>query len=512
MAHMTQHLYRAPWYCAPWLVCTLLIAACGGGSDSGSGPTLDAIAATPATIPLAVGGTQALTVTGTYSNASTANISSGLSFASDNSAVATVSAAGLVTGVANGTAHITITDTPAALSATPFTVTVSTASSTANTLPVTVDGGPPALGNTGTLDANTLFASVTLCTPGTTACQTIDHVQVDTGSYGLQIISSALNGAASPVPETINGAPLRECVQFADGYTWGSMVVADVRIGGRTIASLPVHLIGDAAAGTAPVDCSSGGGPAENTVAAFGANGVLGVGNFLQDCGAQCVTQAVPQLYYACPTSGCLATMVPLAQQLNNPVGALAADNNGAVIVLPPVTESGQTSVSGTLYFGIGTQANNGLGQAAFLTVDPSQGTLSTIFNGTTLTGSVIDSGSNAYFFDDAALTSMICSDYMNFFCPVTASRAPTSVNLSATLQGLNGVTSPLTFTIGNADSLFNASATLTAYPTLGGPNTSVNGDIAGFDWGLPFFFNRSVYILFETFTVGGTAGPAIGF
>lgn len=502
---MVKHPFRAAW-----LVGALLLAACGGGSSSGSGPTLDAIAATPATIPLAVGGTQALTVTGTFSNASTATISSGLAFASDNSAVATVSSAGVVAGVANGTAHITITDTAAALSATPVTVTVSAASSTANTLPVTVDGGPAALVNAGTPDANTLFASVTLCTPGsTTACQTIDHVQVDTGSIGLQILSSALNGAAAPMAESTSGGPLFECVQFADGYTWGSMVVADVQIGGRTIASLPVHLIGDAAAGTAPTDCSSGAGPLENTVEAFGANGVLGVGNFLQDCGAGCVSQAVAQLYYTCPSSGCVPTMVPLAQQLTNPVGALAADNNGVVIVLPPVTSTGQTSVSGTLYFGIGTQANNGLGQATFLTVDPSQGSLSTIFNGATLAGSIIDSGSNGYFFNDTALAT--CSDNTFYFCPVSGGAA-TSVDLSATLQGINGATSPQTFTIGNADSLFNASNTLTAYPTLGGPNTSVGGAVAGFDWGLPFFFDRSVYVLFETFTVGGTTGPAIGF
>ena len=38
---------------------------------------------------------------------------------------------------------------------------------------------------------NILYVNVTICAPGsTTNCQTIDHVQVDTGSQGLRILSS----------------------------------------------------------------------------------------------------------------------------------------------------------------------------------------------------------------------------------------------------------------------------------------------------------------------------------
>jgi hypothetical protein len=45
-----------------------------------------------------------------------------------------------------------------------------------------------------------VFTTVTICAPGsTTNCQTIDHVQVDTGSVGLRIISSVLaSGLALP--------------------------------------------------------------------------------------------------------------------------------------------------------------------------------------------------------------------------------------------------------------------------------------------------------------------------
>ncbi len=495
--------------------CALVLSACGGGSGT-PGPALTSIAATPLTIPLAVGAAQALTVTGTYANATTATLTSGVTFASDNPGIATVNSAGLVVAVADGTAHITVSDAAAALSATPVTVTVTAASSTANTLPVVVDGGPAALQAQSSIATNMLFATVTICTPGsTTACQSIDHVQIDTGSTGLGIFSSVLNGAAVPQPISVSGGPLRECLAYADGYVWGSMAYVDVRIGGRTIASLPVNMMGDPAAGAAPASCTAGYASElnESSVVAFGANGILGVGYFLQDCGVVCTTEPAPtQAYYACPTSGCVESTAALTQQMTNPVAALSADNNGVIIVLPSVTDTGQASVSGTLYYGIDTQTNNALGGAQLLTVldtGTTAGTLTTIFNGSTLTGSVIDSGSTGYFFDDASLN--VCKDYQ-FFCPLTSGLVPTTASLSATIQGENGATSAQAFTIGNADSLFAGSATLTAFPTLGGPNDSSNGIISGFDWGLPFFYGRSVYVLFETYTVSGTTGPAVGF
>jgi uncharacterized protein DUF3443 len=57
-----------------------------------------------------------------------------------------------------------------------------------NVAPLVVDNGPPAAG--GSIDVP--FVSVTVCIPGTSTCQTIDHVSVDTGSSGLRIIASVL--------------------------------------------------------------------------------------------------------------------------------------------------------------------------------------------------------------------------------------------------------------------------------------------------------------------------------
>src|SRR5690348_5327521 len=43
--------------------------------------------------------------------------------------------------------------------------------------------------------ANGVFTSVTVCVPGTSTCQTISDILVDTGSYGLRLLSSSAGGA-----------------------------------------------------------------------------------------------------------------------------------------------------------------------------------------------------------------------------------------------------------------------------------------------------------------------------
>lgn len=382
-----------------------------------------------------------------------------------------------------------------------------------NTLPVIIDQGPQALVDSGTISSNVLYASVTLCTPGSaTACQTIDHVQVDTGSTGLRIMSSALNGSVVPTAarDATSGLPLLECTQFADGYIWGSVVVADVKIGGRPLPSLTLHLIGATAAGAAPPGCVSG--PDEGNVVAFGANGVLGVGNFLQDCGPACAASAVAGFYYTCPstdTASCAPAIVASASQVANPVGVLDSDYNGVVIELPSVASPGSASVSGTLYFGIDTEDDNSLGTAQLLTLD-DQGTLVTSYEGAAQSDSFVDSGSNAYYYNANGIPT--CTDYTWFYCPINGSGGPGTIVQSATLTGGNGAFATVSFAVANADQLF-LSDSETTFPGLAGPNTDfTGGPLTGFDWGLPFFFGRSVYVLFEANQAGGVQGPAVGF
>lgn len=342
---------------------------------------------------------------------------------------------------------------------------------------------------------NGLYTSVTICVPGTANCQTIDGVQVDTGSVGLRLLASRVS---LPLPRKTDGGgnALANCASYADNsYTWGPMATADVRMAGEQAMSVPIQLIGAAAFAGAPDDCSSG-GTAADTVSALSANGILGLAVFRQDCGAACTGGRVPAVYYSCPVaSACTATAVPLQSQLQNPVWLFPQDNNGVLVTLPAVPSGGAPTVAGSLIFGIGTQANNALGSAKVYTTD-DVGNFSTLFEGTTYSSSYLDTGSNGIYFQDSDTISLpACPDGdSDFSCP------PTTVSLTATTVGHNGVSATVAFSVANAEALFNSNNA--AFNDLAGPDT---GD---FDWGLPFFLGRPTFIAIEGQSTSGGTGP----
>lgn len=86
-------------------------------------PTITSIALTPTAISLAPAATQQLTVTGTFSNATTAALTTGVTFVSSTTAVATINGTGLITALAAGTTTITATHTASTRTAN-VTVTV----------------------------------------------------------------------------------------------------------------------------------------------------------------------------------------------------------------------------------------------------------------------------------------------------------------------------------------------------------------------------------------------------
>src|SRR5579872_1335178 len=59
-----------------------------------------------------------------------------------------------------------------------------------NVVPISVNGGPLLTANPPSAYTNGAFVSVNVCVPGTSTCQTIDDVLVDTGSFGLRILGS----------------------------------------------------------------------------------------------------------------------------------------------------------------------------------------------------------------------------------------------------------------------------------------------------------------------------------
>jgi len=356
-----------------------------------------------------------------------------------------------------------------------------------NTLALEVNLGPA------NNSVDMAFASVTICVPSSSNCQTIPNIQVDTGSEGLRLLSSVVTLSLPTITDNSNNV-LQECVGFADGsYVWGPVAIADIQLAGEKAASVPIQVISASPSFAAPSACASGGGPDDNTVPALGANGILGVGVFREDCGAACTpaSSGVPALYYLCPNSVCQVSTVPLASQLQNPVWLFAQDNNGVLISLPSVPAGGEASASGSLTFGIGTQSNNALGNAQTYTTDAS-GDFQTTYNGIAYSQSYIDSGSNGlYFLDAATLGIPDCPDYPGiFYCPAS------TVNYTVTNTGLNATTGQVSFSIANADALFS-NPNFAAFSNLGGDNPG------SFDFGLPFFFGRSVFIGIE-----GQTGP----
>jgi hypothetical protein len=370
--------------------------------------------------------------------------------------------------------------------------TIPTASG--NSVPVIVDGGPVA----GSSSVNVGYVTVTVCPPGTTAgsaaCQTIDHVTLDTGSYGLRLLNSVLSSNLTlPAVTSSNGQAIGECVQFVVGSIWGSVRKADIYIGGEVAKNVSIHDIGDYPGGApnVPTDCASS-GTIQDTLATLGSNGILGVGPFINDCDI-CLIEAYSPAYYTCTSTGCSNSSVTASQVVRNPVAGFTTDNNGTLITFSQtVPPTGLTSLTGTLYFGIGTQSNNGLTGTVYAV--NNYGEFTTTYNGSTLTASYLDSGSNGLFFNDTSIPKCTVNTWT--YCPTS------TMTLSAA-NGSSGitVTSPAP-TIVAADTLFSNYNIVAG--NIGGP-----GSKNSFAWGLPFFYGRSVFTAIKGVSVTGVqSGP----
>lgn len=344
--------------------------------------------------------------------------------------------------------------------------------------------------------ANGAFTTVSVCVPSSSNCQTISGVLVDTGSYGLRILSAAGGGTFTlslPSQKGPTGGAVAECTPFVSGYTWGPIKLADVSIAGEHGGNVPVQII-DPTFMTVPVGCKNTGVPADDTLQTLGANAILGIGPFAQDCGNACVQSGTGNSspYYECSQSSCQVTGMPLNQQVQNPIVSFATDNNGVLLQLPAVTGA-QPSVTGSMIFGIGTQSNNGLGNAQVFSVNAS-GEFNTSYKGQSYPA-FVDSGSNAFFFLDATTTGLpTCSDNSGFYCPGSSTALSATTSSGAKSDTIN-------FSLDNADALFRVAGN-SAFPSLGGPNSGT------FDWGLPFFFGRTVFTAIDGRSTPAGTGP----
>lgn len=226
------------------------------------------------------------------------------------------------------------------------------------------------------------------------------------------------------------------------------------------------------------------------------------IGLLYTNCGD---TSTVSSNVQAKSSGSCKNIKLPLSQQPINPVSLLPTDNNGVILSVNALSGSNTaTSTSGSLTFGINTQSNNTPGTGSTPSISASNilkadayASFITTFNSTNYTGSFIDSGSNGLYFPGPnTLTECSSSSYAaGFYCPSS------NTNYTATQKSYTGLQpTDFSFTIGNALALFNSL-------TSAGGNIDILGGVAcdssspnyaycdpEFDWGLPFFFGKSVY------------------
>ncbi len=381
-----------------------------------------------------------------------------------------------------------------------------------NVAAVAVESGP---GN----NINIPYVTVTVCTPGTRTCASIDHVLLDTGSSGLRLFASQVSPLVTLPPQSVGASSsISECAHFLNTLAWGTVRLADVEIAGERAPSLPIQLMDvnyapvPATCGGAPLLSAASDAPASPPVAnteLLSANGILGVGLFAND----------RQVYFGCtpPVDGCELTRssYPSAsQQVQNPVSLFTSVNrNGVVIQLPALAATGAMRAQGFLIFGVGTQANNQLGAANVVQMNPTGAFFTTTYKGRSYSQGIFDSGSNGIYFDDASIP--LCSPgYTDFYCPSAM------LNQNAMLPLLGGAQAPVAFQVANAINLFGApqSSSSYAYNNLSAPIEAPVNALAPspiFDWGLPFYFGRSVFTLIEGRAVGGgssLSGPFSAF
>ena len=364
-----------------------------------------------------------------------------------------------------------------------------------NTIPVVVSSASTV--------RNYPLVSVTVCQPNSTArtsCATVNNVLLDTGSFGLRLYASAIPSAtlaALPIQrDATSGTNVAACAAFGSGYTWGSLRNADVKLGGEVAAAVPIQVMSDPAiVSRAPSSCVWGASLA--SPAALGANGVLGVGVARNDCGVACAGP-VPQTgysgsYYA-DANPAAAIVMPVPNQVTNPVALFPIDNNGLIVSMPAVPAQGAVSATGTVTFGIDTQTNNALsGSGATVFNTDLYGNFTGSYNGASTIAAFIDSGTNALMFQDSTIPQA-----NQFYAPVTALVRPLALSSS------NGASAAVSLNIGNASTMLKS--IYYAFNNLGAYMTQT------IDLGMPFFYGRRVYYGIAGTRSTGGSGPYVGF
>lgn len=199
---------------------TAITASLGGVSATASltvsaavAPTLTSIALTPNPGSVGIGAKQQFTATGTYNNGTTGNVTSTATWKSANTAVATISPAGLATGVAAGST--TVTASLNGLSAT-VPLTVTTAAATVTSIAISPSPVSFAMNATQQFTATATYANGSTANVTSTAAWTAANTSVVTvtaaglgtaEASGTTTVTASLNGVSGTDAISVTIAP-----------------------------------------------------------------------------------------------------------------------------------------------------------------------------------------------------------------------------------------------------------------------------------------------------------------
>ena len=412
----------------------------------------------------------------------------------------------------------------------------------ANAIPITANGDGTICGPTTANYNNQECVTLTICVPGTSTCQQLTNVLLDTGSTGLRVLKSALNSNMNlePVVSVFGGGTLAECEGYLSGESdWGPVALADIQLGTEPFAkSVPIQLI-ESGYATPQSPCAPPEATLANTVNDTGWQAILGVSNMspVEDCGVGCVSVADNGMYFTCNSGGsCAPSTASLGQQVANPVALMPVDNNGVVISFPSVTAGGMTSLQGTLTFGIGTEANNtppagvnaipinvtlgGMGifintELAYVGATPIFGFLDSGSSTMSLPGGISGAPTAC---TEAGLTSCFCNSSdtgypgATYIADENGSVTPQDDDgFDYDIHGTLGTAVPFTLTVGSMvtalESPNSVFSDVACSNGVGGGST-FDGLTQFTDLGLPFFYGKTVYTAFEGASTSLGTGP----
>ena len=334
---------------------------------------------------------------------------------------------------------------------------------------------------------NTPFVSVTVCKPGTKLCKTIDRIKLDTGSEGLKIYKSALQGFKLPIQHDDKKNNIALCSTLGGGSVyWGPIASADLFLGDEFAKGASIQVV-DPTFPAPNVNCVSTSFP-------DGRNGILGMDT--------AVGSPNGKTYFSCNSKSCASVVLTSTKQPLNPIIYFLKDNNGFTIRTPSLPPAGQSNLKGSIIFGIGTQPNNqpkaGLTSCHVRSDDYFQ----LKYNGI-IYWTKFDSGTNAYSFPPAAVNVPFCKNSKIYLCPLQ----PTTYQVELLNFDGSVCTSLNLDIIGN---IFDFSSVTQSWVLPGLAETWGELMPESFILGMPFFFGKDISYVIQGHSSPWGTGPIV--